>query len=87
MNRISPTRDAHDCTGQAKRWHPSRIDFLSDRAQAVAAEVDLDLSRGQPDEARVSKSITAKELLALTRKRGALLTEDDARAIEELRKH
>jgi|GEM_PF-6205676 len=64
----------------------SLIKFLSDPAQAVAPEVDLDLSRGQPDEARESKTITAKELLALTRKRGALLTEDDARAIDELKK-
>jgi hypothetical protein len=86
MKRASPDRDAHDCTGQPKRSHHSLIDFLSDPTQAVAPEVDLDLSRGRPDRVRESKFITAKEQLARARERGAVLTEADARAIEELKK-
>jgi len=46
----------------------------------------LDLRRDRPDEAaRDSKFFTAKELLALTRERGGVLSEADTRAIDELK--
>jgi len=63
----------------------SLIEFLPDPAQAVAPEVELAQLRSQPDGVPESKFITAKELLALTRNRGAVLTEVDARAIDELK--
>lgn len=63
----------------------SLIEFLPDPARAVSREEELDQRRSQPDGAPESKFITAKELLALTRKRGAVLTDADARAIEELK--
>lgn len=69
---------------QPKRLRPSLIKFLSDPEVAVAPKVELDLRRGHPDDsAGESKFPTAKELLALTSDRGAVLTEADARAVEE----
>ncbi len=82
----SAERETHDRSVRAERPHPSLIDFLSNAGHGVAPEVELDLRRDRPDEAtRDSKFFTAKELLALTRKRGGVLTEADARAIDELK--
>ena len=73
--------------GQGQATAPSLIEFLSDPAKAVAPEVELDLRRGRPDDAaREGEFLTAKEHLARARERGAVLTEADARAIEELKK-
>lgn len=67
------------------RRKPALIEFLSNPGRAVAPEVELDLRRARPDEnARESEVYSAKELLALTREHGAVLTEADARAIDEL---
>jgi hypothetical protein len=85
--RLNLAQSAHDRLAQSKRSHPALIEFLSAPAQAVAPEMELDLRRDQPDGAAgESKFLTAKELLALISKRGAVLTEADARAIEELKK-
>ena len=82
MDREAPARLA-----KAKQPRPSLIEFLSDPAKAVAPEVELDLRRGRPDDAaREGEFLTAKEHLARARERGAVLTEADARAIEELKK-
>ena len=82
----SAEQETHDPSFRAERPHPSLIDYLSDAGHGVAPEVELDLRRDRPDEAAGdSKFFTAKELLALTRERGGVLTEADARAIDELK--
>ena len=80
-------QEAPDRLVKAKQPRPSLNEFLSDPAKAVAPEVELNLRPRRPDDStREGKSLTAKELLALTREQGAVLTEADARAIEELKK-
>lgn len=55
---------------RAKQPRPSFIEFLSDPAQAVAPEVELDLGRGRPDRAaREGEFLTAKERVAQASKR------------------
>lgn len=79
-------QETHDRSVKAEFPRPSLIEFLSNAGHGVAPEVELDLRRDRPDEAaRDSKFFTAKELLALTREREGVLTEADARAIDELK--
>ena len=48
---------------------------------------DYSVGAERPRDARPeSEFVSAKELLALTRKRGAVLTEADARAMDEIKK-
>ncbi len=82
----SAEQETHDRSVKAERPRPSLIDFWSNAGHGVAPEVELDPRRDRPDEAAGdSKFFTAKELLALTRERGGVLTEADARAIDELK--
>jgi hypothetical protein len=86
MGKNAPPRDTQDGPAKAEPPCPSLIDFLSNPGRAVAPEVELDLRRGRPDEAACeSEFFTAEELLALTRERGSVLTEADARAIDKLK--
>jgi hypothetical protein len=87
MNTNNADSDANDRPVKAKQPRPSLIEFLSDPAQAMAPEVELDMRSGRPDDAaREGEFLTAKELVARASERGAVLTEADARAIKELKK-
>ncbi len=80
------SRILREAVSAPTRREPTLIDFLSNAGHGVAPEVELDLRRDQRDEvARDSKFFTAKELLAVTRERSGVLTEADARAIDELK--